>query len=361
MENEDIDDLFRSQLGGHPTPPADDLWTRLQAHTAATEPAAGPAEPAIGQVDQLYQTRLGRHATPPPRELWERLEDEHLRPRKRRAAAWWPMAMAAAVALLLLAGGAGLWLGYPGSQHPNGTLATQTSQPGPRPAGPRGKGVAPVGPLAGISPAAATSGATVAVIAAAPDKVTLIQPQKNFTTQATAVGPLPSSASKAGRLAVRQTARRQRNASRQPDAAAASASLLAQARPVLNPAPTTPLTSRPVPTDEPAPAVASTMPAVAPNPGAAALPAPALATTNSIIAVDVRSSAAPRRPTLGSAVAAATAEAGQQRGLGGRLLHQAGHLLRGERLSLSEVTGLPESLTVEASLAGRRVSKTIQL
>ncbi len=360
MDNEDIDDLFRSQLGGHPTPPADDLWARLQAHIAAPEPAAGPTEPAAERVDQLYQNRLGRHATAPRRELWERLEDEHLRPRKRRAAAWWPLAMAATVALLLLAGGAGLWLGYPGSQHPNGTLATQTSQPGTRPTGSRGKVVAPAGPVAGISAAAATSAARV-VAAAEPDKVTSIQQQKNFTTQATRVPQLPSSASKAGRLAVRQSARLQRNAFRQPDAAAALASQLAQARPTPNPAPTTPLPSRPVPADESAPVVASITPAVAPGSGVVPLPAPALATANSIISVDVRSAAAPKRPTLGSAVAAATAGIGQQRGLGGRLLHQAGHLLRGERLSLAEVTGLPESLTVEASLAGRHVSKTIQL
>ena len=358
MDNEDIDDLFRSQLGGHPTPPADDLWARLQAHTAAPDPAAGPIEPAAEQVDQLYQTHLGRHATPPRRELWERLEDEHLRPRKRRAAAWWPMAMAAAVALLLLAGGAGLWLGYPGSQHSNGTLATQAST---QPAGSKDLVLAPAGPVAGETQAAEISAATVAAAGTAPDKGTLNPLQKNFTTQATALGLLPSSASKAVRLAVRQSAHPRRNASRQPDAAAASASLLAQARPLLHPAPTTPLTSRPVPADEPAPAVASTTPVMAPNAGAAALPVPALATANSIIAVDVRSGAAPRRPTLASAVAAATARASQQRGLGGRLLHQAGHLLRGERLSLSEVTSLPESLTVEASLAGRRVSKTIQL
>jgi len=35
--------------------------------------------------------------------------------------------------------------------------------------------------------------------------------------------------------------------------------------------------------------------------------------------------------------------------------------MHGESVSLAEATGLPESLTVQARLGGRLVSKTIQL
>ena len=127
MSTENIDDLFRHQLGDHATPPANDLWARLQAGpgAAAPEPAAN-ATPE--RVDELYKERLQTHVTRPAREIWERLEDEHLRPRKRRPAAWWPLALAAAVALLLLAGGAGLWLGFPGNGR--GAAGTVASQPG---------------------------------------------------------------------------------------------------------------------------------------------------------------------------------------------------------------------------------------
>ena len=92
----------------------------------------------------------------------------------------------------------------------------------------------------------------------------------------------------------------------------------------------------------------------------AAATAASLAAAN-LITVDVRNGAT-RRPSLGTAVASAAAAASEgRRGLGGRLLRQVGHAVRGERLSLSEVTGLPENLTLEANIAGRHVSKSIQL
>ena len=53
--------------------------------------------------------------------------------------------------------------------------------------------------------------------------------------------------------------------------------------------------------------------------------------------------------------------AGERRGLGNRLLQQAGHLVRGERLSLAEATGLPETLTLRATVAGRRIATSIRL
>ena len=357
MHSDDLDDLFRSQLGGHETPPGDDLWARLAARAEGLAPAAGPAEPAAEQVDHLFQTRLSGHATPPRRELWERLEDEHLRPRKRRAAAWWPMAMAAAVALLLLAGGAGLWLGFSGSTRSSGTLATQPAPAVLRPAASTAPHAASE---AEASRTAAGSVASVATPAAAAAKGSFNQASKNFSRQATRAGRMPSSASKAGTMAAQSPIRTQRQALRLPDAAAAPASLLAQS-PRTAPAPTFPLPSHTVSADEPALVVANVPLTPTAAPGNAGLPAPALATATSIISVDVRSGASVQRPSLGTAVAAASAEAGQSRGLGGRLLHQVSHVLRGERLSLAEVTGLPQNLTVEAGIGNRRVSTSIQL
>jgi hypothetical protein len=371
MSTENIDDLFRRQLGDHTTPPGDDLWARLQADSGAAHPTPEPVVAvAPERVDQLFQHRLTTHATPPPREIWERLEDEHLRPRKRRAAAWWPMAMAAALALLLLAGGAGLWLGFPAASGPETSVASQPlsgqshtttqhidnqhnnsisteniehGEPGQ---------MATPETQATLAAQAPAGGQNVAQTA---EKVISDFPQKNLPARATRPTGPASSASKVGMMA-QQSPRRPQGASRQPDAAASSAPLVAR---TMAP-PTTPTT----PADELTPAVAATNPPTAAGtlPGenvpAAAVSA-TLAAAN-IITVDVRSST-PRRPSLATAVASAAAATTERRGLGGRLLRQVGHAVRGERISLSEITGLPENLTLEANIAGRRVSKSIQL
>jgi hypothetical protein len=57
----------------------------------------------------------------------------------------------------------------------------------------------------------------------------------------------------------------------------------------------------------------------------------------------------------------ATEAPSERRRLGGRLLQQAGNLVRGERVSLAEVTGLPENVTVRATVAGHSLTKSIQL
>ena len=388
MSTENIDDLFRRQLGDHATPPADDLWARLQAGPGAAAPGPAPAPEAAHatpeRVDEFYKERLKTHVTRPSREVWERLEDEHLRPRKRRPAAWWPMAMAAAVALLLLAGGAGLWLGFPGSggRGATGTVATQSGS-GSRPSdsnqraagkpempatgsnGPAERPGATAADLAantaqpGTNAAGATAGAGAAATmpSIAQNSETSIsgRQQKNLPARATRPTGSASSASKAGMMA-QQSPRRPQGASRPLDAVAA------------NPAPlvartTAPSTTSTKPADEPAPALAAnTLPtATTPAGGIAPAATPASLAAASLITVDVRSGAA-RRPSLGTAVATAAATAAEERrGLGGRLLRQVGHAVRGERISLSEVTGLPENLTLEANIAGRRVSKSIQL
>ena len=381
MSTENIDDLFRRQLDGHATPPGDDLWARLQAAPDAAPAAPEPAAAAPERVDQLYQHRLKAYATPPPRQIWERLEDEHLRPGKRRAAAWWPLAMVAAVALLLLAGGAGLWLGFPGGVGSGTTVASKTGNGQPTAANKQATSDEPfhkIGTDNGqddtsqqSQSALATTSATKAAVAAsvatgttavgqsiAQTSETTVPGlnQKNLPARATRPPGPASSASKVGMMA-QQSPHRPRGASRQPDAAAAPAPLMAR---------TTAPRHHPTqlqPADEPAPAVA-TANLPAPTPAGeivpVATPSPAALAAATLITVDVRNGAA-RRPSLATAVATAAAATEERRGLGGRLLRQVGHAVRGERLSLAEVTGLPENLTLEATIAGRHVSKSIQL
>lgn len=375
MSTENIDDLFRHQLGDHATPPGDDLWSRMEAGLDTTNAASEPDADASRRLDQLYQQNLHTYATPPTREIWERLEDEHLRPQKRRTAAWWPLALAATVALLLLAGGAGLWRGFPGGAKPAGTMASRRASGQPVSQGqlpvssPNAKSAGPAAPsrtALATSPTPETAGATAGAVAtnqnAAPTSKTTISEfnQKNLPARATRPKDSAFSASKVGMLA-QQLPRRPQSNSRQPDAAAASA-----------PQATRMTASRHTPTNPanelaPAPIVAATnlptsvstaIPAgeIVPT---AVVPTASLAAAN-LITVDVRNGAA-RRPSLASAVATAAAASEARQGLGGRLLRQVGHAVRGERLSLSEVTGLPENLTLEATFAGHRVSKSIQL
>ena len=363
LPEDNIDDLFRGQLDGHATPPGDDLWARLQ--NSAPQPEAHDP-----RLEELFLKSLGPHATPPRRELWERLEDEHLRPRQRRAAAWWPLAMAAAVLILLLAGGAGLWLGFPFGKMVGRELAIQ-----------KGKDLntatirpAAAAPASTVTPAptATTHSATAAVskkapaaddglvannAAATPKNTVSAAIQKNTTAQATRSLALASTASKARKLAERQSPRHPLGSTRQPDAAAPSPSLVARTTvPLAAPAPArNPAADEPHLNAAPAPVLAQ---ASTPTPTAEIVPAGAL------ITVDVRSGTVPAARSIRRAlsdVASANAEPAERRGLGGRLLQQAGHLVRGERMSLAEVANLPENITLNATIAGRRVSKSIQL
>ena len=79
MPSDNLDDLFRQQLGQHATPPGDDLQRRLAALAEAE------------RLDTLFRTGLAGHASQPRRAVWERLEDEHLHPSRprRRGVGWW--------------------------------------------------------------------------------------------------------------------------------------------------------------------------------------------------------------------------------------------------------------------------------
>ncbi|WP_035560621.1 hypothetical protein [Hymenobacter sp. IS2118] len=354
MLPENIDDLFRDKLDGHATPPADALWARLQAGAAATPDA--PTE----RLDELFRQGLNAHATPPGRALWERLEDEHLRPNKRRAAAWWPMAIAAALALLLVAGGAGLWLGFPFGRTQNSSVATGTNPTPTRP------GQQPVARPDGPATATANTPAPVrqeevAINAPTPAQTNIsASTQKNVTPQATRSEALASTAPKARMSAAGQSPRYVQGTNRQPDAATQTAPLVARVatRPPAPTQPTAPDETRPTPETGLA-NLSKSVPAAEIVP-AGAVPATSLASAGELITVDVRNGGEPvARPgkTSGSALAAVK----EPRRLGGRLLQQAGNLVRGERVSLAEATGLPQNVTLQATIGGRTITKSIQL
>ncbi|MGY3087181.1 cytoskeletal protein RodZ [Hymenobacter sp. UYAg731] len=353
LPDDNIDDLFRRQLDGHATPPGDDLWARLQ--NSAPQPEAHDPH-----LDELFQKGLGPHATPPRRELWERLEDEHLRQRQRRAAAWWPMAMAAAVLVLLLAGGAGLWLGFPFGKMGGSAVAVQKNE-GTNTASKKLTVVATK--LNATATPTATNTATPTPISeeaiadnntpAGIENTVSYSVQKNTTAQATCSLALASTASKASKSAGRLSPRHPLGSTRQPDAAAPSPTLVVRTTP--------PTPARQTAADEqrPAPVVAANPPTPAP---ATVIDPARLVPAPELITVEVRNGEAPARParTVASALAA-NPEPAERRRLGGRLLEQAGHLVRGERVSLAEVTGLPENVTIQATVAGHRVTKSIQL
>lgn len=352
MPTEDIDDLFRDRLTGHVTPPAEGLWARLPAGTGKAAPAE-PIQAVHLTPDHLFQRRLGSHATPPGRELWERLEDEHLRPRRHRAAAWWPRALAAAVALLLVAGSIGLWWGLPRRKVSDGRVVRQVR---------RADHPTQSGPAAGLAgstaPARQLDQVRQTVAAGAP---AVTPAQTKLITRTTRSRTFASTAPKDHRAILESAPRRAPGSNRPPAAAAGRLAHGTDGTP--------PVPNRTTAADErlqssgAGPTVAATLPPLPPPTTTAT--AAGLARRGDLITVDVRNGADPgARPVLADdarrAGTTAAAPAESQR-LGGRLLHQAGHLLRGERLNLAEVTGLAETLTLRATVAGRRLTKTIQL
>ena len=89
-------------------------------------------------------------------------------------------------------------------------------------------------------------------------------------------------------------------------------------------------------------------------------PAAASAAAVPVIEVDVRRGGSPPAAVAAAAATGADERPAGRRLLGG-LLRQAGHLARGERMSLAEATGLPETLTLQANLGGHTLTRSIQL
>ena len=371
--NNELDDLFRQELNGHASEPGADLWARLPARTAAEAATPADADP----VDARFRTGLAGHATPPRRELWERLEDEHLRPRQRRRAvvAWGRLAVAASLLLLVLAGGAGLW--WNARSNSRGTLATDGSRTGrdlataPRPSA-NTAGPAADQPASAVGAGTTTAGPTQEIAAAT-------QPDTHLTdNQAMST---PSRSTEAGLLAAETAGRKknQKNYSAQATGSGASPS----SSPVASTGPrrrsataSHPVPGLPTTTPQPDAAAGSTLAlgrrkpsGSQPTPPPNKPETPVLAAASppmQVIEVEVRRGGRPEAsPEPVVAVAAAPAEApdAPQRShfrLGG-LLRQAGHAFHGEQVNLAEATGLPETVTVQARLGERVLSRTIRL
>ncbi|WBA43111.1 hypothetical protein [Hymenobacter canadensis] len=272
-------------------------------------------------IDKLFRERLAEHAPTPPAYLWNQLEDE-LQPAKKRPVLWmW--AAAASVVLLLVSGV--LWLQSSGLR-PAGAGAVATgSRPAQRPA------------RTTVEPAATPKNKNA--VAAAP--------------QATAPSGPASTTSEANTDLAPGTRQPQLATTRQL-AAARPRAMAPAGRPASQPA------QEAVAVQVPSPQPERPLEPVAPAPQPQQLPTTALALAatpapapTGSIEVEVRRSAAP-------AVATAAPANPRQRSLGGVLLRQARNAVRGERLSLAEA-GLPETVTVQAHVAGRTLTKVIQL
>ncbi|UPL50974.1 hypothetical protein [Hymenobacter sublimis] len=263
-------------------------------------------------IDKLFRDRLADHAPTPPAFVWAEIEAE-MQPRRKRPVLW---LAAAAVALLTLLGGA-WWVLTGGNPSRPGT--PQMAAATPRPAAP----------------------------------ATSKQAENNSSSQATAPLVFPSSPSEAQAnkpavvVATATPSQQARSRGVQPDPAAAS-------RRPARPRASTPAAARQLAlANAPAPTPSRpTLPEPTPDPELdrpTTLPAATVALTGPI-EVEVR----PAAPA--SAVAATPTHRPRLTSL----LRQARNAVKGERVSLTDA-GLPETVTVQARVAGHTLTKTIQL
>jgi hypothetical protein len=110
------------------------------------------------------------------------------------------------------------------------------------------------------------------------------------------------------------------------------------------------------------PATKATLPATH-APAATLAMTSATSTAPEIIEVDVRRGTAPAAvaPPVVLALADAPVAPTRRRLRLGGLLRQADHLVHGESVNLAEITSPSETVTLQARLGGRLLSKTIQL
>ena len=272
-------------------------------------------------IDKLFRDRLADHAPTPPAFVWEAIEAE-IQPRKRRPAMW---LAAAAVALLTLLGGA--WWVLVGGGSPAGRPEMAATTSGPAPAIPGRPTPAPTEPnsekntLAQATPSPASPSSPTEAPATAPAAVVATTTPASEARSA-GVQPDPVPASR----------RISRPRASEPQQLAVAASL-----PVAEPRVTAQSLSDPAldrpelplaqPTELPARTVALTGPIEVEVRNAAAAPAPVVPA---------------HRPRLVS------------------LLRQARNVVQGEKVSLT-AAGLPETVTVQARLAGHTLTKVIQL
>ncbi|TYZ08384.1 hypothetical protein FY528_13115 [Hymenobacter lutimineralis] len=270
-------------------------------------------------IDKLFRQRLQGHAPTPPADLWSRLEAE-LQPEQKKRPVMWLYSMAAAIALLLMVGAGWLLRGPQGpATGAEGTLAANTT-PAARPAtkvdaDQQEPQISQEKIIAQATPSATPASTTP-------------EAQKAPADRPTASTRLVASATKSPHP----------SHSVAPNTSAISAPAVAVAsRPDTQPeryqsAPATPAPEQTL--------IAS------------ATPSPTTAAPVGPIEVEVHRQAE-------TPVALAAAAPDRRPRLGG-ILRQVRNAVRGDQVSLVDA-GLPETLTVQARVAGRTLSKTIQL
>ncbi|RSK49931.1 hypothetical protein [Hymenobacter rigui] len=264
-------------------------------------------------IDKLFRDKLADHAPIPPAFLWAEIEAE-IQPRKRRPVLW---LAAASVALLALLGGL-WWTMQNGAGLSNGRpeLAATTPRRSAAPAVENiSRSQATPAPASPSSPSEAPANEPTTAVATAVPTV---------KTPSEGVQPDPV-------LAARRPSRPRASASRQNVAQVAT---------------TAPAPARSLGTSPEQPAAEQQLPQELSRP--TELPAHTVALTGPI-EVEVR-----------PAAAAAAPEAPAHRPRLVSLLRQARNVVQGEKVSLT-AAGLPESVTVQARLAGRTLTKVIQL
>ncbi|SDY66467.1 hypothetical protein [Hymenobacter psychrophilus] len=282
-------------------------------------------------IDKLFRERLAGHAPTPPAFVWAEIEAE-IQPAKRRRPVMW--LAAASVALLVLLGAAG-WL-LTGGPAPTLRPGLATTTPARVPAA--------------SAPAAATAPNNTSV----DQQPLLAAAELNDAAQATVEATAPSGPSEAtatvsasGPAAlvattVRATAARPGGVQPGPAAdrrSSTSSATVASGLPANEPAPVLALAAS-------APELPETKWVAQKRP--AALPTATVALTGPI-EVDVRPAYAAPQP----------AQPARRHGVLA-VLRQVRNVVQGEPVSLT-AAGLPETVTVQARLAGRTLTKTIQL
>ncbi|MBC6611514.1 hypothetical protein H8B15_11295 [Hymenobacter sp. BT507] len=256
-------------------------------------------------IDQLFRDRLQGHAPTPPDHLWAQLEEE-LQPAKKRPTMW--LYSMAAVVALLLAVGLGWLLQAPGTVDTAGQLATNSP--------------------------------------------TTSAPKKELPTQATAPQDLASTPSEAPVATA-------------PDASAAQSALPAYHQE----AAASGMVAAATTSARPAPAAVATLVTPKARPerlGAvttsevAAVAVPATLTTTQVPTRPIEVEVVRETATPVLAAAETPASTPQQRSRLGAVLRQARNAVVGDPVDLQQV-GLPETLTVQARVAGHQLNKTIQL
>ncbi|WP_426492073.1 hypothetical protein [Hymenobacter sp. 102] len=260
-------------------------------------------------IDKLFREKLADHAPTPPAFIWAEIEAE-IRPRKRRPVLW---LAAASVALLTLLGG--LWW-------------TLQNGAGPQNGRPELAATTPRRAAASTSSTFSQPQATpTPTVPSSPSEAPATEPTAAVATAAPTV-KTPSEGVQPDPVLVARRPSRPRASTLRQDVAQVTPEPAAPQQLPATPEPLAPAQAlAQAPTELPARTVAATGP----------------------IEVEVRPAAAPAAPV---------APARRPRLVA--LLRQARNVVQGEKVSLT-AAGLPETVTVQARVAGHTLTKVIQL